>query len=99
MTLAVLMRPFPVGWSEQARPDSDESSGPRPLCTRESASKPGSRIAVLSDSAKADSQGGGHMRSIASADAKNNFGELIDLARAAPVMVTQYNRSHRRAGF
>ena len=32
------------------------------------------------------------MRSITSADAKNNFGELIDLARAAPVLVTKYDR-------
>ena len=32
------------------------------------------------------------MRSITSAEAKNNFGELIDLARAAPVMVTKYDR-------
>ena len=32
------------------------------------------------------------MRSITSADAKNNSGELIDLARAAPVMVTKYDR-------
>ena len=32
------------------------------------------------------------MRSVTSADAKNNFGELIDLARAAPVMVTKYDR-------
>ena len=32
------------------------------------------------------------MRSITSADAKNNFGELIDLARAAPVMATKYDR-------
>ena len=32
------------------------------------------------------------MRSITSADAKNNFGELIDLARAAPVAVTKYDR-------
>lgn len=32
------------------------------------------------------------MRSITSADAKNNFGELIDLARAAPVMITKYDR-------
>ena len=32
------------------------------------------------------------MRSITSADAKNNFGELIDLARAAPVVVTKYDR-------
>ena len=32
------------------------------------------------------------MRSITSADAKNNFGELIDLARAAPVTVTKYDR-------
>jgi len=32
------------------------------------------------------------MRSITSADANNNFGELIDLARAASVMVTKYDR-------
>ena len=32
------------------------------------------------------------MRFITSADAKNNFGELIDLARAAPVIVTKYDR-------
>ncbi len=32
------------------------------------------------------------MRSITSADAKNNSGELIDLARAAPVAVTKYDR-------
>ena len=32
------------------------------------------------------------MRSITSADAKNNSGELIDLARSAPVMVTKYDR-------
>lgn len=32
------------------------------------------------------------MRSITSADAKNNFGELIDLARAAPITVTKYDR-------
>ena len=32
------------------------------------------------------------MRSITSADAKNNPGELIDLARTAPVMVTKYDR-------
>ena len=32
------------------------------------------------------------MRSITSVDAKNNFGELIDLARAAPVVVTKYDR-------
>jgi prevent-host-death family protein len=32
------------------------------------------------------------MRSFTSADAKNNFGELIDLARAAPVVVTKYDR-------
>lgn len=32
------------------------------------------------------------MRSITSAYAKNNFGELIDLARAAPVAVTKYDR-------
>jgi prevent-host-death family protein len=32
------------------------------------------------------------MRIITSADAKNSFGELIDLARAAPVAVTKYDR-------
>ena len=32
------------------------------------------------------------MRSFTSADAKNNFGELIDLARAAPVAITKYDR-------
>jgi prevent-host-death family protein len=32
------------------------------------------------------------MRTITSADAKNNFGELIDLARAAPVAITKYDR-------
>ena len=38
------------------------------------------------------SQRGDHMRSITAAGAKNNFGELIDLARAAPVRVTKYDR-------
>jgi prevent-host-death family protein len=32
------------------------------------------------------------MRTFTSADAKNNFGELIDLARAAPVAITMYDR-------
>ena len=32
------------------------------------------------------------MRSITSADAKNNFGELIDLAQAAPIAVTKSDR-------
>jgi prevent-host-death family protein len=32
------------------------------------------------------------MRTLTSADAKNNFGELIDLARAAPVGITKYDR-------
>lgn len=32
------------------------------------------------------------MRHITSADAENNFGELIDLARAAPVAVTKYDQ-------
>lgn len=32
------------------------------------------------------------MRSITAADGKNNFGKLIDLARAAPVAVTKYDR-------
>ena len=51
-----------------------------------------STIALLSNSANTGSPTGDHMRSITSADAKNNFGELIDLARAAPVMVTKYDR-------
>lgn len=32
------------------------------------------------------------MRTFTSADAKNRFGELIDLARAAPVAITKYDR-------
>ena len=32
------------------------------------------------------------MRSIMSADVKNNLGELIDLARAAPVAVAKHRR-------
>ena len=32
------------------------------------------------------------MRTFTSAEAKNNFGELIDLARAAPVAITNYDR-------
>ncbi len=32
------------------------------------------------------------MRSFTSADAKNNFGELIDMARAAPVAITKHDR-------
>ena len=32
------------------------------------------------------------MRAFTSADAKNNFGELIDLARAAPIAITKYDR-------
>jgi prevent-host-death family protein len=32
------------------------------------------------------------MRSFTSADAKNNFGELIDVARAGPVAITKYER-------
>jgi prevent-host-death family protein len=32
------------------------------------------------------------MRTFTSAAAKNNFGELIDMARAAPVAVTKYDR-------
>ena len=32
------------------------------------------------------------MRTFTSADAKNNFGELIDLATAAPVSITKYER-------
>jgi prevent-host-death family protein len=32
------------------------------------------------------------MRTFTSADAKNNFGELIDMARAAPVAITKYDR-------
>ena len=33
------------------------------------------------------------MRTFTSANAKNNFGELIDLARAAPVAITKYDRT------
>jgi prevent-host-death family protein len=33
------------------------------------------------------------MRSVSAQHAKNNFGELIDLARAAPVAVTKYDRA------
>ena len=32
------------------------------------------------------------MRTFTSAEAKNNFGELIDMARAAPVAITKYDR-------
>lgn len=32
------------------------------------------------------------MRIFTSAEAKNNFGELIDMARAAPVAITKYDR-------
>ncbi|NKC31601.1 type II toxin-antitoxin system Phd/YefM family antitoxin [Falsiroseomonas selenitidurans] len=32
------------------------------------------------------------MRTFTSADAKNKLGELIDLARAAPVAITKYDR-------
>ena len=32
------------------------------------------------------------MRTFTSSDAKNNFGELIDMARAAPVAITKYER-------
>ena len=32
------------------------------------------------------------MRKFTSADAKNNFGELIDAARLAPVAVTKYSK-------
>jgi len=32
------------------------------------------------------------MRTFTSADAKNNFGELIDMARASPVAITKYER-------
>ena len=32
------------------------------------------------------------MRIFTSADAKNHFGELIDMARAAPVAITKYDR-------
>lgn len=32
------------------------------------------------------------MRTFTSADAKNHFGELIDMARAAPVGITKYDR-------
>lgn len=32
------------------------------------------------------------MRNFTSADAKNQFGELIDAARVAPVAITKYGR-------
>lgn len=32
------------------------------------------------------------MRSVTAKDAKNNFGELIDLARAGPITVAKYGR-------
>jgi prevent-host-death family protein len=32
------------------------------------------------------------MRTFTAADAKNNFGELLDFARAAPVAITKYDR-------
>lgn len=34
----------------------------------------------------------GHMQHISARDAKNGFGRLIDLARAAPVSVEKYGR-------
>jgi prevent-host-death family protein len=33
------------------------------------------------------------MRTVCAADAKNKFGELVDLARAAPVAITKYDRT------
>jgi prevent-host-death family protein len=32
------------------------------------------------------------VRKFTSADAKNNFGELIDLARATPIVITKHDR-------
>jgi prevent-host-death family protein len=32
------------------------------------------------------------MRTFSSANAKNNFGELVDAARIAPVAITKYNK-------
>jgi prevent-host-death family protein len=32
------------------------------------------------------------MRTFTAAEAKNKFGELVDLARAAPVAITKYDR-------
>jgi prevent-host-death family protein len=32
------------------------------------------------------------MKTLTSADAKNKFGELIDLARAAPIVITKHER-------
>ena len=34
----------------------------------------------------------GSMRNFTSADAKNQFGELVDSARVAPVAITKYGR-------
>jgi prevent-host-death family protein len=36
---------------------------------------------------------GGRMRTVCAADAKNKFGELVDMARAAPVAITKYDRT------
>ena len=33
------------------------------------------------------------MRAVSAKDAKYNFGKLIDLARAAPIAVTKYDRA------
>ena len=44
--------------------------------------------------AKTDgAKGKAQMRTFSAKDAKNKFGELIDLARAAPVTVEKYGRS------
>ena len=51
-----------------------------------------STIALMAKSANNGAQRGDLMRTFTSADAKNNFGHLIDLARAAPVAVTKYDR-------
>jgi len=33
------------------------------------------------------------MRTVSAADAKNKFGELVDMARAAPVAITKHDRT------
>jgi len=46
----------------------------------------------LARMATTGSQGESQMRKVSAKDAKYNFGKLIDLARAAPIAVTKYDR-------
>ncbi len=43
--------------------------------------------------AKSGASGEAWMRAVSAKDAKYNFGKLIDLARAAPIAVTKYDRA------